>query len=369
MNTPELTPDERRYTRKVMEAVIRVGLVALLLLWSFQIFKPFLGPVVWGVIIAIACFGVFGWLKQLAGGRDALAAALFALLALAILITPTVILSESMLQSAQTLSQQLESGALKIPPPPDRIAGLPIVGDQVFQTWSLASRNLEAALESFEPQIEALSKALLARAIGTGVDILLFAVSIIIAAVFMAYAEGSAKLGREILVRLAGERGATFVDLTRDTVNSVARGVLGIAVIQTFFLAIGLIFASVPAAGVLAVVTLLFAVAQIPMLLLYVPIVVFVFATADTGVAVTFAIWSIFFSFSDGFLKPLLLGRGLIVPMPVILVGVIGGMVGYGIVGLFVGPIVLSFSYVLFIVWLTGSAPGASREARQTGAT
>lgn len=366
MNAPEFTAEEKRYTRKILEAVIRVGLVALLVLWSFQIFRPFLGPVVWGIIIAIACFGIFVWLKQLVGGRDGLAATLFALLALAILLTPTVMLSESLLESAQTLSQQLESGSLKVPPPPERVANLPIVGERIFNTWSLASQNLEESLEDFRPQIEALSKTLLSRAIGTGVDILLFAVSIIIAAIFLAYAEGAARVGREIFVRLAGERGAVFVDLTRDTVNSVARGVLGIAVIQTFFLALGLIFADVPAAGVLAVVTLLFAVAQIPMLLLYLPIVGLMFATADTTVATIFAIWSIFFSFADGFLKPLLLGRGLMVPMPVILIGVIGGMVGYGIVGLFVGPIVLSFTYVLFMIWLTG--PGVLAKDVETQA-
>lgn len=357
MNQPEFGPDDKRYTRKIMEAVIRVGLVALLILWSFEIFKPFLGPVVWGIIIAIACYGIFSWLRNRVGGRDGLAATLFALLALAVLITPTVMLSESILQSAQGLTQQLESGSLKVPPPPERVADFPIVGERVYETWSLASQNLEDALDRFKPQIEALSKTMLSRAIGTGVDILLFAVSIIIAAIFLAYAEGAARLGRNIFVRLAGERGAMFVDLTRDTVNSVARGVLGIAVIQTFFLALGLIVASVPASGVLAVVTLLFAVAQIPMLLLYLPLVALMFATADTTVATLFAIWSIFFSFADGFLKPLLLGRGLMVPMPVILIGVIGGMVGYGIVGLFVGPIVLSFSYVLFMVWLEG--PGA----------
>lgn len=359
MGIPTFGADDRRYTRKIMEATIRIGLIALLTLWSFQIFKPFLGPVVWGMIIAIASFKIFCWLKQKLGGRDGLAATVFTLLALAILITPTVMLSESLLSSAQGLSAQIESGELKIPPPPEKVANLPIVGERVYKTWALASRNLEAALKGFEPQIRALSQGLLKRAIGTGLDILLFAVSIIIGAVFLAYADGAAKIGRDIFVRLAGERGSMFVDLTRDTILSVARGVLGIAVIQTLFLAIGMIVANVPAAGVLSVVTLLFAVAQIPMLLLYLPIIGLMFATADPTVAIVFAVWSVFFSFADGFLKPLLLGRGLMVPMPVILIGVIGGMVGYGIVGLFVGPIVLSFTYVLFMLWLEG--PGNLR--------
>ena len=186
MSTPHFSDDDQRYTRKVMEAVIRVGLIALLVLWSFQIFSPFLGPVVWGIIIAIACFGIFCKLKGLVGGRDGLAATLFALLAIALLITPTVMLSESLLGTAQSLSEQLDSGSIKIPAPPEKVADLPIFGEQVFNTWTLASQNLEAALDGFKPQIQAFSKGLLARAIGTGVDILLFAVSIIIAAIFLA---------------------------------------------------------------------------------------------------------------------------------------------------------------------------------------
>jgi predicted PurR-regulated permease PerM len=357
MSESEAQLREQLYTRKVMEMVIRVGIVLLLAFWSFQIFKPFLGPVVWGIIISIASYGAFSWLKDLLGGRDGLAATLFALLALAILITPTVILSDSLLSSAQGLEQQLETGALQIPEPPERVAKLPIVGKRLYDTWALASSNLADALADFQPQINTFSRWLLKKAVGTGLDILLFALSIIIAAIFLANAESAGRVGREIFVRLADERGEQFVRLTRDTVTSVARGVLGIAVLQTLFLAVGLIVAGVPAAGVLSVITLLFAVAQIPMLVLFLPIIGFVFATADTGVAVPFAIWSVFFSFADGFLKPLLLGRGLAVPMPVILIGVIGGMIANGIIGLFVGPIVLSFGYVLFTVWLGQKAP------------
>ena len=352
MNSPMSTNDEQRYTQKVMEAVIRIGIVVLLALWSFQIFSPFLGPVVWGIIIAIATYGTYSRIEGALGGRSGLAASLFAVLAIAILITPTVFLSQSLLASAQGLAQNLESGAISIPPPPDRVAGLPVIGERLDKTWSLASRNLEAVLEDFQPQIKAFSAWLLKRGLGAGVDILLFALSIMIGAAFLANAAAGERLARAIAGRLAGGRGDILVDLCRDTVLSVVRGVLGIALIQTAFLAIGLLVAGVPAAGLLCVITLLFAVAQIPMLLLFLPIIVFVFATADTGIAIPFAIWSVFFSFADGFLKPLLLGRGLEVPMPVILIGVVGGMLTSGLVGLFVGPIVLSLSYALFIVWL-----------------
>lgn len=353
---PEIA--EQRYTRKVLEAVIRIGLILLLALWSFQIFSPFLGPVVWGMIIAIATHRLFARLESAVGGRSGLAATLFVLLALIVLITPTLMLSESIMTSAQGFAAQLEAGTVKVPPPPERVAELPIIGEQVYRTWSSASSNLEGVLDDFQPQIKTFSTWLLSRALGAGVEILLFVLSIIIAAIFLANAQACAGMAETICVRLAGERGARLIDLGRDTILSVARGVLGIAVIQTFFLAIGLIAANVPAAGVLSLIVLLFAVAQIPMLLLFLPIIAYVFATADTVIAIPFAIWSVFFSFADGFLKPLLLGRGLEVPMPVILIGVIGGMLASGIIGLFVGPIVLAVSYKLFTIWLgEDSAP------------
>jgi predicted PurR-regulated permease PerM len=352
MITAEEKAIEQRFTRKVLEATIRTGIVVLLALWSFNIFAPFLGPVVWGMIISIATFGLFEKLRNLLGGKNGLAATVFTLLALALLITPTVMLSESLVQSAQTMSAKLEAGEFQVPPPPATVAEWPIIGERVFQGWSLASSNLGEALSRVEPQIKSLSTSLLSAAVGTGLGVLAFMFSIIIAGIFLANAEPCAAAARSIFVRLAGERGAQFVDLARATVNSVAQGVLGIALIQTFFLALGLIVAGVPAAGVIAVITLLFAVAQIPMLLLYLPVVGFYFSIAEGTPAVIFAVWSIFFCFADGFLKPLLLGRGVDVPMLVILIGVVGGMIANGIIGLFVGPIVLSFTYSLFMVWL-----------------
>jgi len=352
MITTEQKATEERFTRKVLEATIRTGIVVLLALWSFKIFAPFLGPVVWGMIIAISTFALFEKLRNYLGGKNGLAATVFTLLALALLVTPTVMLSGSLMDSAQTLSGKLESGEFQVPPPPANVAEWPIVGERVFKGWSLASSNLGEALSRIEPQIKSFSGWLLSAALGTGLGILAFMFSIIIAGIFLANAEPCAAAARSIFVRLAGERGAQFVDLARATVNSVAQGVLGIAVIQTFFLALGLIVAGVPAAGVIAVITLLFAIAQIPMLLLYLPVIGYFFSISEGTPAVIFAVWSIFFCFADGFLKPLLLGRGVDVPMLVILIGVVGGMIANGIIGLFIGPIVLSFTYSLFMVWL-----------------
>jgi predicted PurR-regulated permease PerM len=363
---PELSTEEEKFVRKVMEATIRTGIVVLLALWSFKIFSPFLAPVVWGMIIAVATYGLYGGLRTRLNGRDGLAATVFTLLALAVLITPTVMLSESLLGTAQTLSTKMQAGEIEIPPPPARVADWPLVGERLHQVWQLASQNIEAALIEFGPQVKAFSRWLLSAAVGTGLGILAFMFAIIIAGIFLANAAACGRTARAIAHRLAGERGHAFVDLAQHTINSVARGVLGIALIQTFFLAMGLIVAGVPGAGLLSVITMIFAVAQIPMLLLYLPVIAFYFSIADPTAAIAFAVWSVFFCFADGVRKPILLGRGLSVPMIVILIGVVGGMVANGIVGLFVGPIILGFSYSLFMVWLYGD--GALRPAEDAEA-
>jgi predicted PurR-regulated permease PerM len=340
---------------RVLEATIRIGLIAALAFWSFQIFAPFLHPVIWGILIAIATYPVFCWLRAKLGERNGLAAILFALLALAILITPTVMLSASLIDSAQNLAQGLKDGTVNVPAPPESVATWPVIGKSLDKIWNLASVNLEAALNQLKPQLGAFSSWLLSAVAGAGIGVLQFVISIFIAGVLLAKASAGQRAARAIFIRLAGERGEELVALAGATVRSVARGVLGVALIQALLAGIGLIAAGVPAAGFWALLVLLLAVVQLPPILILGPIVIYVFSVASTVTAVVFMIWSIIVSASDSLLKPLFMGRGVEVPTLVILIGAIGGMMLNGIIGLFVGPIILAISYTLFMAWLDES--------------
>ena len=218
--------------------------------------------------------------------------------------------------------------------------------------WSLFSTNLQAAVDQFESQFKKIAQWLLSAIAGAGLSVLQFIFSIIIAGIFLANHSGSHNIMRQIGIRLAGERGAEFVDLAGAIIRSVAQGVLGIALIQSVLAGLGMVVVGVPAAGLWALIVLFLAVVQLPPILILVPIIIYVFSTVDTTVAVIFMIWSILVSISDSILKPLLLGRGLKTPMLVILLGAIGGMMMYGIIGLFVGSVVLSLSHELFLIWL-----------------
>ncbi|MGD8393516.1 MAG: AI-2E family transporter, partial [Desulfobacterales bacterium] len=222
----------------------------------------------------------------------------------------------------------------------------------LFEFWSLAANNLGAALSKITPQLKKFGMPLLSAAAGAGIGILKFVVSIIIAGVLLANDAGGGRAARAIATRLTGERGTETVKLAVATVRSVTLGILGVALIQALMASLGFLLAGVPGAGFWALLVLILAVVQLPTILVLGPIIVYVFSTSSTVIAVVFAIWSILVGISDAFLKPLLMGRGVDVPMLVIFIGAIGGFMTSGIIGLFVGAIIFSLGYKLFLIWL-----------------
>jgi predicted PurR-regulated permease PerM len=359
MDNSSLPASDKVFLSRAMEATIRIGLVILLAIWCLEIVSPFIVPVCWGVIIAVALHPLHRRLTKALGEHRVLAATLVTLALLLLLITPTVMLTGSTIDTAEALADGLLEGAIKVPPPPASVATWPFIGESLNSIWSLASTNLEAALGELAPQLKAVGKWLLAAAAGTGFGILTFTFSIIIAGVFLANAAGGQKTARAIASRIAGERGPELADLAGATVRSVAQGVVGVAIIQALLAGIGLLVVGVPGAGLWTLLVLILAVVQLPLLLILGPMIIYVFSTAGTITAVLFMIWGLLVSASDGFLKPLLLGRGVQIPMLVILIGAIGGMISAGIIGLFVGSVILALGYKLFLAWLHEATPAS----------
>ncbi len=352
MSTPTEASDSKLSVQQAVEAAIRIGLVFLLAAWCFLIVEPFIIPIIWGMIIAVASYPMYGWMKNKLGGRGRLAATVFTLLALTLLITPTVMLVGTVADTTQTLSADLQDGSLTIPPPPASVREWPLVGEELSAFWRGASENLGATLTSIAPHLKEAAGVLISTAAGAGAGVLQFIISIIIAGVILANAVGFSGFLTALASRLTGERGEEFAMLATKTVRSVAQGVLGVALIQCLLAGVGLLAAGVPGAGLWALLVLLLAIVQLPPILILAPIILYVFSVSSTTVAVIFMIWSIAVSMSDAFLKPLLLGRGVEVPMLIILVGAIGGMIYSGIIGLFVGAVILALGYQLFKAWL-----------------
>lgn len=367
MTTTESAPQRAGMAHQALEVTIRIGLVVLLVFWCFSILKPFLIPVLWGAIIAVGIYPVFRRFRALVGERDKIAAVLFVLIALALLIVPTVLLTESAVTSAQGIAKGLEDGTLVVPPPPEHVKDWPVIGTPVDGFWSLASENLSQAVERAGPQLRTYGGKALSIVGGLGLVVVQFVISILIAGAFLAR-PSSGRRGVEVVVtRLVGPRGGELVELARSTIVSVLQGVVGVALIQATAGGLGMLAAGVPAAGLLAVLVLVLAVIQLPPLLILGPAALYVFSASSTTTAVLFLIWAVAVSASDTFLKPLFLGRGVDVPMLVILLGALGGMMSTGIIGLFVGAVVMAVSFKLFQAWLEMESAEATASPGETG--
>jgi predicted PurR-regulated permease PerM len=353
MNNISESAADAIFQRRAMEAAIRIGLVVLLVIWCFNIVKPFMLVVLWGAIIAVAIYPLFMKFSAVLGNRPKTAATLITILGLALLITPTVMVSDAALENTKSLAHELQAGTLTIPAPSDKVKTWPLIGKKLYSAWDLAATNLSETLGKYRSQLTSLGKKALSAAAAAGITVLQFIASIIIAGVLLVYAKSGSHAVGSVAVRLMGAgKGQEFVEMAGATIRSVAQGVLGVAVIQSILAGIGLLVMGVPYAGIWTLLILLLAIVQLPSILILGPIMVYVFTVAATVPAVIFAIWCMLVGFSDNILKPLLLGRGLDVPMLVILLGAIGGMILSGIIGLFVGSVVLALGYRLFTAWL-----------------
>jgi len=351
--------DDRVFVRKAVEAAIRIGLLAGLAWWCFAIVKPFVMPVLWGVIFAVALFPIFRRLKRKLGDRGGLAATILTLVALAVLIVPIVVLSTSMIESVHNVTKGIEQGTFKVPPPPENVAKWPVIGEQLSDAWGEASSNFHLFFERYREQLKPVWAFVVAQATGAGGATLIFFLAIIVSGLLMAKAEPAVAGVEALATRLAGDQGAKMVAVSGATIRSVVQGVLGVAVIQSLASGIGMLIVGVPGAGLWAGLVLLLAIMQLPPLLVMLPAAIWVFSSANTITAVIFLIFALVVSASDAFLKPLFLGRGLAIPMPVILLGAIGGMMLSGIVGLFVGAVILALGYQLTMAWLESGTDDA----------
>jgi predicted PurR-regulated permease PerM len=352
MNDSNLSANDRVFIHRSLEVTIRIGLLLIITVWCFKIVEPFITPIIWGIIIAIAAHPLYGRLGTALGERHKLAATVFTFIFLIILIVPTVMLTDTLIGGLKMLADKIRDGSLSIPPPPVNLGKLIIIGQPLAKFWLLASENIHSALQQLTPVLKVIGSWLLSAATGAGITILHFVVAIIISGILLANSSGSKRTARAITHRLADEKGADFADLAEATVRSVANGILGVALFQSLLAGLGFMVAGVPAAGLWALLCLILSIAQIGIAPIMIPVIIYLFYTADTFTAVAFLIWSIPLSLIDNILKPILLGRGVKTPMAVIFIGAIGGLLSSGVIGLFIGAVVLALGHNLFLLWL-----------------
>ncbi len=340
--------NEEEYYKRIIYASLRVGFIFLLLIWSFLIIKPFVMLLLWGIIISVALYPLFKNLSKKLGGREKLSSVIITAGLLTGLLVPSFFLVDSTVSSISELAGKMETGTIQVPPPDKEVAQWPVIGKTVYETWKLFSVSLEDAVEKFMPQIKEAAPEVFSLAADLGTTVLLFIFSVLIAGVLFLHAKSAEKAAKSIFTTLIGNQSENFVLLSAKIIRSVVQGIIGIAVIQSLLAAIGMWAIGIPAAGLWALIVLLLAIMQLPPVLILGPVAVYAFTITGTTPAIIFSIYALLVSMSDAFLKPLLLGRGVDVPMLAVLLCAIGGMILSGIIGLFVGAVVLSVTYKIF---------------------
>lgn len=349
------SPDsEKSLSRGLLDVLIRAGLIVLLAMFCFRVFYPFANLLVWSLILAIALYPLHLRLRKHLKNKDGLAATILVLISLIIITVPAYLLGVALIDSLEHAVDMAKNGTLRIPAPSESVAAWPLIGAKVYALWSQASTDLTGLLQTFAPQFKDVGVALLGAATGIGSGLLIFIFALIISGIFMAYGDACRARAEMIASRIFGaDSGAGITELCAATIRAVAQGVVGIAFIQMLLVGVAFVLKGIPGAGLLALAVLLLGIMQLPATLITIPVIIFVFATEGFSVgAVIFAVYVFVAGLADNVLKPLLLGRGVNVPMPVVLIGALGGMVTGGIIGLFIGPVVLAVGYQLFWRWV-----------------
>jgi predicted PurR-regulated permease PerM len=365
------SPSEALASSRLLDLFLRAGLIGALAALCYVVFAPFLTLMVWALVLAVVLYPPHRRVARRMGGRNGLAATLLVIVGVLFLVVPTALLMSSFGTSVRDLVNAVQQNTLEIPAPGESVQGWPIVGNKVYALWSKAHDDLPALVRSMQPKVGNLARKALSIVANIGFGVLQFAASLIVAGILMAHGEAGESASQAILARVVGRgRAETLQSLSTGTIRGVAQGVIGIAFVQAILVGLVLLLAGVPWAGVLAAITLVLSIAQVPALLVILPVIAYLWTGGryGTGAAVLYTILLLVAGLADNVLKPLMLGRGVDAPMPVILFGALGGMATGGILGMFVGATALALGYQIFMRWVHGEPdPNPAAPSRGSG--
>lgn len=344
--------DSEELNATIVGLGIRLAFLGVILYLSLSIIRPFLETMVWSVVLAVALYPVFDLIAKCLGGRRKLAAALITTLLLLIIFGPVTWLGLDLVDVPRMIYARLDSGQLSVPPPVETVKNWPLIGEPFFQFWELASSNLSAALVTLAPHLKPLGGTLLGAAGILGIAIFQFLASVIIAGFLLAPGPSLVEAVALFLHRRVSKRGKEFMQLAGATIRNVSQGVIGVSLLQALLAGIGLKAVGVPGASLIAFGVLILGIIQIGPSVILIPVIIWSWMTKETSTALIFTAYMIPVNLIDNVLRPIIFTRGLKTPMVVIIIGVIGGTLSNGIIGLFVGPIVLAVSWDLLVAFV-----------------
>jgi len=338
--------------KTAIEIAVKLGVLAIVLVISFLIVKPFIAIVLWSIILAVALSPLIQKLASRLRVKKTKVLTALSIVSVLTLSVPTYMLSDKAIDSIATLSEVVKDGSFEIPPPQEKVKEWPIIGKKSYALWNSASKNLVQTLQPFNNDIKNIAKKLIG-AIGGVLKLILFSiVAIVIASFLIKDEERYVRIYKNISKRLIGEKGDEWATLSALTIRSVATGIIGVAFIQAMAVLPALLIMDVPFSILIAIAVMFLTIVQLPPTIVLIPVIAYVFSYADGTGATVFAVYTLVVGASDGVLKPLMMGRGVDIPMLVILIGAIGGMILMGMIGLFVGAVIFALAYKLFKLWI-----------------
>lgn len=337
---------------KVLHYAMQLLALGILLVWCFNILEPFIIPMIWGVVFASSFFPIHEELTQKFHWKNSLSAIVITVVALSILIVPAFFFMLAGANEIKELAQNIKGHNLEIPPPNERVKTWPLIGEPLFTFWTEASTNLTLTVQEHQDQLKPVLLKLIALLRNTAKGLLLLTISIIISGVMLAYEKEESDFAKRLFVKLAGKSGEKMAGVAKKTIQNVVNGILGVAVIQTVLVGIGLLVVDIPLAGLWIILALILSIVQIGIFPLSIGVIIYIWSTGNSVIAVVLTIWMILVGLLDNVLKPFFLGKGASVPMLVVFLGAIGGFLYSGFIGLFTGVIVLTLGYQLAVTWL-----------------
>ncbi len=342
----------------VVDLIIRVACLALLLYWTAMIVLPFLPIMAWAVILAVVLYPGFVWCTKRLHLPPIAAALLMTAASLAVLFGPITWLSLSLIESIRAFAHRLQAGDIPIPPPHIAVKSWPLIGGQLFALWQQASTNLEAVILQIGPELKPFAGTLLSFAGSSGISMLSFVIAVALSGFLFVPGPALADKARAVVRHVDATHGDEFMHLTSVTIRNLARGVIGVSLLQSLLIGIGLIVAGIPGAGLLSLCALILGILQIGTMPVVVPILIFAWLAKSTAAALILTLYLVPVGFLDTILRPIVMAHGLKTPMLVILIGVLGGVLVHGMIGVFVGPVVLAIAWELLAAWTRDTPVG-----------
>ena len=338
--------------------------LTILIVASFWVLHLFLTAIVWAAMIVVSTWPIMLSLQRRLWGKRSLAVGVMTLVLLMVLIVPLVMAVSAIVVRYEEILDWIKSLAtFSLPPPPDWVGALPMVGSKIVAHWEhVIAIGPEGVSAFLTPYAGNVLSWFVAMSGSVGTMVIQFLLTVFIAAIFYMCGEGTAEWFKLFARRIAGTHGEESLILAASAIRAVALGVVGTAIIQAFLGGLGLIITGIPAAGILTALIFMFCLAQVGPVPVLIPAVIWLFWMDQTTWGFVLAGWTVFLGISDNIITPVLMKKGADLPMLLVFAGVTGGLMVFGIIGLFIGPVVLAVSYTLLDSWVSGEAPPGATE-------